>query len=132
MFVRFIIGEKHAASGVPQGVFSVAYYLRTCHETPPWQTAELTRTLGWFNTNLRAPRRFNRTKSKGYYHRNGMAISWFKPEATEHIAKIREVGVILEDHGYAVEMIKTLNPGYIVYEDEFQVAAIPFSSTVTG
>ena len=61
-----------------------------------------------------------------------MAISWFKPEATEHIAKIRKMGVILEDHGYAVEMIKTLNPGYIVYEDEFQAAAIPLSSTVTG
>lgn len=132
MFVRFIIGRKDPVCGVPEGVFSVAYHLRDCQETPTWQAEQLSRTIRWFQKNLRVPRRFNRTKSKGYYHRNGMAISWFKPEATEHIAKIREMIPILAEHGYVVAMIKTDNPGYIVYEDDNQVAAIPFSSTKTA
>lgn len=132
MFVRFIIGEQNSASGVADGVFSAAYDVRSHHETPLWQIEELMRHLRWFGANLDAPQRFNRTKSKGYYHRNGMAICWFKPEATEHIAKIHEMTVILEEHGYAVRMIRTRRPGYIVYEDEFQVAAVPFNSTRTG
>jgi len=132
MFVRFVIREIDPVCGVREGVFGIAYELQKACETPEWQAQELKRLLVWFGANLEAPIRFNRTKSKGYYHRNGMAISWFKPEAAEHISKIHEMIAILEDHGYAVEMIKTPNPGYVVYEDDHQVTAIPFSSTHTG
>jgi hypothetical protein len=38
---------------------------------------------------------------------------------------------ILESHGIVVDVIKTNRPGYVVYEDDFQVAAEPFSETVT-
>jgi hypothetical protein len=31
----------------------------------------------------------------------------------------------------AVKVIKTHRPGYVVYEDEFQIAAYPFSDTPT-
>ena len=33
--------------------------------------------------------------------------------------------------GVAVEMIKTERPGYIVYEDEYQIAAYPLADTKT-
>jgi hypothetical protein len=34
---------------------------------------------------------------------------------------------ILENHGIVVDVIRTNRPGYVVYEDEFQVAAqIPY------
>lgn len=131
MFVRFIIGSKDRYCGVHEGVFGIAYELRNASETPTWQAQELTRLPAWFAANLQAPDRSNNTKSKGYYHRNGMAICWFKPEATEHIAKIRELSAILEEHGYTVRMIRTRRPGYVVYEDDHQVAAVPFSSTTT-
>ncbi len=44
---------------------------------------------------------------------------------------MRVMAHILEAHGVHTEMIKTPRPGYIVYEDEFQVTAEPFGETCT-
>ena len=47
--------------------------------------------------------------------------------AKQHIDRIREMVAILEDHGVSVRMLKTDRVGHIVYEDEHQVVAEPFS-----
>lgn len=47
--------------------------------------------------------------------------------ATEHVSRMREV-TLLEHKDLAVKELRTDRPGYIVYEDEHQVAAIPFGS----
>ncbi len=67
----------------------------------------------------------------GVFHalRKRKAISWFKDTATEHLRRIRDVCAILEHHDVRVRMITTDRPGYILYEDEFQVAAEPFADT---
>ena len=44
---------------------------------------------------------------------------------------MRNLTHILDSHGINVEMLKTAKPGYTVYEDEFQVAAEPYSDTNT-
>ena len=36
---------------------------------------------------------------------------------------------ILNTHGVHTEMLRTEKPGYVVYEDPFQVAAEPFGET---
>ncbi len=38
---------------------------------------------------------------------------------------------ILEGHGIHTEMIATSRPGYIVYEDSYQIAAEPYADTPT-
>ena len=38
---------------------------------------------------------------------------------------------ILNEHGIRTEMITSARPGYIVFEDEHQVAAVPFKETTT-
>ena len=38
---------------------------------------------------------------------------------------------ILETYDVAVDVLRTKRPGYVVYEDQYQVAAEPFSETVT-
>ena len=70
-----------------------------------------------------------RSKSKKH-DKQRKAISWFKESAKEHIQNIREIAVILENHGISVSMITTDRPGYIVYEDEYQITAEPFVETV--
>jgi hypothetical protein len=40
--------------------------------------------------------------------------------------EIRELAAILESHDIATTMLTTERPGYVVYEDEFQVPAEPF------
>jgi hypothetical protein len=54
------------------------------------------------------------------------AVSWFKSRAKEHVEKVRELAALLEHHGIPTRMIQTDLPGYIVYEDDYQVAAVPF------
>ncbi|HZS57690.1 MAG TPA: hypothetical protein VFA43_00370 [Gemmatimonadaceae bacterium] len=42
---------------------------------------------------------------------------------------MRQLVTLLEHKDVAVEELRTDKPGYIVYEDEHQVAAVPFSET---
>jgi len=85
----------------------------------------------WFGENLEVPSKFSRSSSKAQ-HKKRKAISWFRDSATEHIKNIREIVQILSEYGIAVRMLTTERPGYIVYEDEFQVVAEPFAETEVG
>ena len=42
---------------------------------------------------------------------------------------MRELVAILEAHDIAVEMLQTERPGYVVYEDTYQIVAEAFSDT---
>ena len=79
-------------------------------------------------SNLNVPKRFALSKRP---HAKAQALSWFKDTAAIHIAQMRAYGNILESYGLTVRMIKTERPGYIFYEDEYQVAAYPFADTPT-
>ena len=39
------------------------------------------------------------------------------------------MAAILGEHGIVVETLETERPGYVVYEDDVQVVAEPFSDT---
>jgi hypothetical protein len=72
--------------------------------------------LLWFETHLPCP-----PFSRKDYPRD--AVSWFKASASTVISKAREVAVLLEEYDYPVRVLKTEQPGMILYEDEFQVLA---------
>jgi hypothetical protein len=111
MFVRFVIQRNDEDSGRRQGLFQ-AY--DDIYE--------------WFRKNLRTPRSFTRSTKP---HAKKVALSWFKDGATEHIRNMRAIAGILDTHGIQVEVLHTERPGYVVYEDTYQVAAEPFSETAT-
>jgi len=96
-------------------------------DVPANVCAEVIDAILWFRSHLRKPRRLNRSRRP---HAKNKAICWFKPSAVEHIAKAREIVRVLQDHGVHVRMIKTDNPGYIVYQDDYQIAAEPFADTL--
>ncbi|TQV71265.1 hypothetical protein [Denitrobaculum tricleocarpae] len=129
VFLRFVIQRNHPESGVFLGVFGAAYELLDDNTTPHWDNERITALLCWFGENLARPTRFNRTKSKGHYHRSAKGISWLKSSAQDHISKMRELITLLESYGHVTEQIRTQRPGYIVYEDEYQIVAEPFSDT---
>jgi len=62
-----------------------------------------------------------------FYRKPNKAISWFKDTAKDHLAHIRDLVGILQNHGIAVQMLKTETVGYVVYEDEYQIVAEPFA-----
>jgi len=84
------------------------------------------RFAGGSMENLEKPTRFTASKPP-FYRKRSRAISWFKDSATEHLARVRELVLILETHGVPVRMLKAQRVGYVVYEDEYQVVAEPFS-----
>jgi len=80
---------------------------------------------GWFNTYLEKPDRFSNAKNK---NAAPVALSWFKDSAKEHIEKMYELKEILMKYELIIEIVAIKNPGYIVYEDEYQISAIPFKN----
>ena len=125
-FVRLATTEIDPSSRQPAGVLQAAYRLQRSHSLAPERSADLKALIEWFGANLPEPARFVRTKSKGFYRRDTVGISWFKVEATEHVARIEAVGRILEEHGIPVQRLETTYPGYVVYEDSYQVVTVPF------
>ena len=114
------------------GLFNVAYELREQNTLLEATRARIDGHLRWFRENLAVPKRFNRTKSKGYYRRTAKGISWFRDTAEAQLFRMHELKDIVEAHGYVVSIIQEERIGYIVYEDEHQVVAEPFADTRTS
>jgi hypothetical protein len=128
MFVRFVTKTIDKDSGRRQGLFQAGKALRENGILSAEDLEHLERILAWFNEHLERPKRLTISKRS---NRKAQAISWLRDTATEHIAKMREFQRVLERNGVSVEMIKAERLGYVLYEDEFQVAAYPFSDTPT-
>ncbi|GAB4405005.1 MAG: hypothetical protein OHK0053_30740 [Microscillaceae bacterium] len=55
-------------------------------------------------------------------------MTWLKAEAEAHCAHMEAIRQILEQNDVLVELLEVEKPGKIIYEDSFQVVAIPFVS----
>jgi hypothetical protein len=128
MFIRFVIHHIDSDSGRRQGLFQALADLEHSGELLPHEQMEYERINLWFRRNLKRPRSFSRSTKP---HAKKVAISWFKSEATEYIANMHVFAQILREHGIEVDELRSERPGYIVYEDAFQVAAEPFKDTGT-
>jgi hypothetical protein len=86
--------------------------------------AKLKELYARFKSHLNAPPWF--ANPKGYPHKS-KAFSWFKDSSKEHILKMHEVMQVLEKYDIVVErQTSKAVPGTIVYEDEFQISAVPW------
>ena len=124
MFLRFIVDEVDRSSLAPAGVFVVEYRLREAHTLPRSDHQDLLEVLRWFGENLDTPEQFT---TSGRASRLSRGICWFRPSAHDHIRKARELARVIDRHGIWVNMSKTRHPGYVVFEDEYQIVAEPFS-----
>jgi hypothetical protein len=123
-YVRFVIGREHQESNIERGVFHAAAQALEWQNVTGTDADQLTVLLAWFSKNLKKPTSFGRDK-----HR--MGICWFKTGSTEHISRIWEIVRILERNGIYVKKIKTDKPGYLIYEDEWQLVAEPARTDTT-
>ena len=127
VFVRFVLSKINSNTGIKDGVFGVAYEAFEEGDLSDYEREVLGDLLTWFEHNLEVPKRFNRTKSKGYYRRATKGVSWFKASARRHVSKMYRLAAILRDLGHNVTLIRTSNPGYLIYEDSQQGVAEPFN-----
>ncbi|MGW8378218.1 hypothetical protein [Streptomyces sp. ODS28] len=56
---------------------------------------------------------------------NPGAAAWFKPTATHLLERVPGYLEILRAHGVECRMVRSADPGRLVYEDEVQVVVVP-------
>jgi hypothetical protein len=118
-YVRFVAGRKDQDSHVEQGIFQAAAQSLEWQDITGSDADELNELRAWFSLNLERPTCFGRDKLP-------LGICWFKTGSTEHISRIWEMVNILERNGIYAKKIRTDKPGYVLYEDEWQLVAEPF------
>ncbi len=128
MFVRFVIHKNDRESGRRQGLFQAMSDLEHEGVLLSHEQEAYDEIYGWFRKHLKKPRSFTRSSKP---HAKNVALSWFKDSALEHITRMYALAQILQAHGIVVETLRSERPGYVVYDDEFQVAAEPFKETAT-
>lgn len=126
MYIRFVIHYKDQDSGKRMGLFHASRELRDAGLVDVYEEEQLISIRDWFDENLKKPHSFSKSKKP---NAKGVAISWFKDSAVEHIRKMYEMKTIIEDHGLVVDVVRTEKPGYVVYEDQYQVTAQPYAET---
>lgn len=118
-YIRFVIGRKDEGSHVELGIFQAAFQALTQQHITGPDADELNEVRAWFSENLERPAAFGR-------NRLPLGICWFKTAATDHISRIRQMAAILERNGIYIRKLRTDRPGYVIYEDEWQLVAEPF------
>lgn len=117
-FIRFVQLERDSNSHRKQGILVACHYLLEEGALLPHEEEAVNTHRDWFMEHLPSPSCLRETG-------NLRALSWFKSTAAEAIDQMWPLVHVLRSHGIDVEMLKTTDPGVIVYEDEWQVVARP-------
>jgi hypothetical protein len=131
--IRFVGEEIDEDSRQPIGAFQLAARLSRSGELEGHNARLLERARRWFNEHLPRPRRFShhregwRRAASGRHLREPIAISWFKPDAGAHLAEMGKLVNVLRAYDIVVHELRSRRPGYVTYEDRFQVVAVPFT-----
>lgn len=115
-FLRFVVTQHNEVSRQPCGLFSVAYTLLRSQDMSLEEAAPLREALAWFEEKLPAP---------DHHYITDRFVFWYRVEAVECIQKMWWLAGLLNAQGYLVELQKCEWPGSVIYNDEYQVAAIP-------
>lgn len=122
-YVRFTTDARTAHGGVLGGVFHAVGVLRRTTELDPVDSIWLADLERWFERTLAVP---GRLSARSGYREPRTAVCWFRDVATEHLERASELAALLVRHGVRVHRLESANPGEIVWQDEHQVAAIPY------
>ena len=114
MYVRFVRSTLIAGMVARGGFFTAAGAPRRQPDIDPHSAIRVKDLLDWFRVNLAG-------FTKG--------LGGFKHEATEMLAKSRDLIVVRPDNGYPVETLRSARIGHVLYEDAHQIVAEPFSDT---
>jgi hypothetical protein len=118
-YIRFVVGHKDEDSHVERGIFQAAALALEWQHITSSDADELNELRAWFGENLEKPTSFGRDKLR-------LGICWFKTGSADYISRIWEMVNILERNGIYVKKIRTDKPGYMIYEDKWQIVAEPF------
>jgi hypothetical protein len=114
MFIRFVVGGDAEDHRQLTGIVTEARLLRDRGLLTAPEEKQLQAVYDWLNSNLPCPP----FSSAGWSQE---AVAWFKDSATEPVRQFRVLAALLEHHDRRVRMLRSNNPGKVLYEDRFQV-----------
>ena len=118
-YIRFVTSDQDDQSGSSRGVFHAAYGLQRSTFLEPHEYDWLGDTIVWYEKNLPVPTYLKKTR------KNELAICWFRVNAQQKIQRLWDLVHLLEEFCVFIRTIKTKTPGRIVFQDEFQIVAVP-------
>ena len=121
MFIRFVCGEVDERSHRAAGLFCAVTQLKETCYLPKYELEAVDEVVLWFERYLASP--FDHLRMFPHYD---LAVCWFKPGAHVYLAKAWELVTILERNDILIWTIKSPCAGYVYYEDDVQVFAIPY------
>ena len=120
-FLRFVAFERRRPYGASNGPFSLASEMAWDSGQPIYYRRPLREHLYWFGTHLPTPSRFQRRLGRASI---GIGVCWFKAGAGQYIARMREMCGVLDEIGYPITCSWTAEPGWQIYQDDFQIVAL--------
>jgi len=118
IFIRFVVDAPGEPADRLDGLFVHTRGLRDESLLEPYEFQWLDELYAWFNAELPCPP-FSREQFPAD------AVSWFRSSATRFVTRMWDLAALLRKHGQPVKMLKSGDPGVIVYQDEYQVVAHP-------
>jgi hypothetical protein len=122
VLLRFVGPDIDPRTGQPTGLMTLAYELGDSGDINHADAMQLHAHLEWIQKTIPIPTRFARRRNG--YHKETHGLSWVKAEAGEFVRHLHAIADILAR--YDTVVVRTARPGYIVYEDDWQVVAEPF------
>ena len=122
MYIRFITEFINEYDEKETGVFQALGFLLRSYHVQDYDATRLEEIRTWFSKYLDKPTKFNKSKSK---NNENAAICWYKSNSKEHIKRMYDLIPIFENYDIVITVIKRENPGYIIYEDKYQIATLP-------
>lgn len=114
MFLRFVVGGESEDHRQLTGLVTEARLLRDRGLFTSAQEEQLQDVYDWLNSNLPCPP----FSTAGW---SIDAVAWFKDSATGPIRQFRILAALLEQHDRGVRMLRSINPGKVLYEDHDQI-----------
>jgi hypothetical protein len=124
VFLRFASTDLDERTGQPTGLLTVAYRILRDYSLTPAEADELREHVAWLEQHVPIPDRFARKRNVSHKETHG--IAWAKASAGDMVMRMRAIAGIAARHEIHVDVVKTDRPGYVVYEDAWQVVAEPF------
>jgi hypothetical protein len=117
-YIRFVIPRRNGDSHRHAGVFMAALRHWARDDVEASLRDHLAWLLDWFSEHLDVP-----------CIDEPRAIFWFRGCGNPCTRRVWELTLVLRELGEQPRLLKARRPGYVVYEDRHQVAAVPFRET---
>ena len=129
MFIRFIVKYFNRQTNREEtGIFRAADYVRDFSEIGAPEKENLQKLIYWFDENLPVPEFYDDPAKRSEQQHT---YFWFKSGASRFLEKMNALVMILEANGIKVEKLNAAEiPGKLVFEDECQIAVVPFGDVL--